>query len=372
MTDALRYIGAAFALLAAVCSGGCSGSDDDPDVPEGTLRITADKTSIKADGADAVTFRVMYGSADVSRSQEMTLVRTINDQHTELSGGVNTFTATTPGQYTFQARYKDGGKVVDSENSVAVTVTPTGDPAANYARKVLFMQFTSVGCINCPTMSSSLKTVQSERPGRIAAASFHLQYDPNYPDPMWLRINDTYSQKFSVTGLPTGFLNLDPESRMTSDKSSMDKQIDAALAEGNATCGVAIVSTYDDSAREVKIEAKFNSAVTEAYRYLILLVEDAIPYFQLGSDEAEYRHNNVVRAVLSSNIYGERLNQGQALQPGVEVTTNRTAKLGDDWDHRNMRVIVAAMASSDDGVTFTCRNANECALGGSADYQLNE
>lgn len=372
MTNALRYIGAAFALLAVVCSGGCSGSDDDPDVPEGTLRITADKTSIKADGADAVTFRVMYGSADVSRSQEMTLIRTINGQPAELDGGVNTFTASAAGDYTFRARYKDGDKVVESDNSVNVTATPVGGQTVNFARKLLFMQFTSVGCLNCPTMSTSLKAVQAERPGLLAAASFHLQYDPNYPDPMWLRINDTYGQKFSVTGLPTGFLDLDPQSRMTSDKSSMDKQITAALAQGAAACGVAIVSSYDEDTHEAKIEVKVKSNTAEVYRYLILLVEDSIPYFQLGADEAEYHHNNVVRAVLSSSVYGERLNQGQALQPGVEVTTNRTAALDDGWNPRNMRVIAAALASSDDGVTFTCRNVNECAVGESADYQLNE
>ncbi len=371
MKTVLRYLLAAAAFTAAVCSAACSGSDDDPGVPAGTLHISADRTAITAGGPEAVTFRVMYGSSDVSRSERMHLVQEFSGQATELDGGINTFAAPAPGSYTFKARYRDGEKVVESENSVVVTVS-AGSGSGNYYRKLLFMQFTSVGCVNCPAMSTSLKAVQEERPGRIAAASFHLQYDPNYPDPMWIKANDMYGQKFDVTGLPTGFLDLRPDVRMSSDKAAIDKAIAAALTENSADCGVALATAYDAGSREVKVEVKVTSDAAETYRYLILLVEDGISYFQLGADEATHTHNNVVRAVLSSNVYGERLNQGNALQPGVEVKASRSTTLGASWNPANMRIIAAALASQDGGVTFTCRNANECALGGNANYQYNE
>ena len=371
MTNVLRYLPAAAVFLAAVCFAACSGSDDGPGAPAGTLRISADKTAVSADGSDAVTFKVTYGPADVSRSEQMHLVQAFGGRETELAGGVNTFTASAPGSYTFRARYKDGDKVVESENSAVVTAS-AGSGSGKYFRKALFMQFTSIGCINCPVMSSVLKVVQAERPGRLAVASFHLLYDPTYPDPMWIKINNQYQQKLNVSGLPTGFLDLRTDTRMSSDKASIDAVLDALPDAGGAVCGVAISSAYDATTREVKVDAKVTADAADSYRYLILLVEDGISYFQLGADEALYTHNNVVRAVLSSNVYGERLNQGNALQPGAEATGSRSTTLDAAWNPENMRVIAAALTSQDGGVTFTCRNANECALGGNANYQYNE
>lgn len=367
MTTALRHLLSAAVLSTVFCFAACSGSDNDPGPSK--LRISADKNTLTADGSDAVTFTAMYGSTDVSRSENMRLVRISDGQETELSAGINTFTATAPGDYTFKARYRDGEITVESENSVGVTAT--AGTAGNYFRKLFFMQFTSVGCINCPTMSSALKVLQAERPGLLTAVSLHLQYDPNYPDPMWIRINDTYGQKFNVTGLPTAFLNLHPQLRMSSDMPSIEKAIETAQEEPT-TCGVAIASTYDAASREVTVDVKITSDVSEVYRYLILLVEDGVPYFQLGADEEEYTHNNVVRAILSSNVYGERLNQGAALQPGVEATARRSTTLDAAWVPANMRVIVAALTSNDGGVTFVCNNVNECPLDANADYLYNK
>ena len=98
MKTVLRYLLAAAAFTAAVCSAACSGSDDDPGVPAGTLHISADRTAITAGGPEAVTFRVMYGSSDVSRSERMHLVQEFSGQATELDGGINTFAAPAPGR----------------------------------------------------------------------------------------------------------------------------------------------------------------------------------------------------------------------------------------------------------------------------------
>jgi hypothetical protein len=43
-------------------------------VPEGVLRIFADKTEISADGNDEVTFTVMFGSEDVSNAKTLQLI----------------------------------------------------------------------------------------------------------------------------------------------------------------------------------------------------------------------------------------------------------------------------------------------------------
>ena len=72
MFKRITYIFAA--LVLAACSGTIDPESQKPDVPagnpmeevpEGVLRIFADKTEVSADGNDMVTFTVMFGKEDV-------------------------------------------------------------------------------------------------------------------------------------------------------------------------------------------------------------------------------------------------------------------------------------------------------------------
>ena len=69
------YMAVLFTAFAALsCSGTLDDGSDDA-VPEGVLRIFADKTSVTADGNDAVTFKVMFGSEDVSNQKTLQIIR---------------------------------------------------------------------------------------------------------------------------------------------------------------------------------------------------------------------------------------------------------------------------------------------------------
>lgn len=352
-----------------LCLTACSGSDDS-DTPEGVLRITVNANTLQANGTESVTFKVMYGSVDVSRSADMNLISGINSQQTPLDNGINTFSTSTPGVYTFTARYKDGAQTLDSDNTITITATAIAGSEKDYFCKMMAMQFTSVGCVNCPFMSTTLKMIQEEQPERLAIAALHLPYG-GYTDPMFIQMASIYGQKLNVTALPTCFLNL-RTSPLTSEKSSITTAMQAELDKKAVTCGVAIESTYNATSREVAIVAKITSNTSTIYRYLIMLTEDNLEAQQLGATDADYRHNHVVRAVLSSNVYGERLNLGVALQPGVEITTSRTTVLPATWKTENMHIIVAALTTQDSGVTYTCNNSNECKLGENADYLINK
>ena len=63
------------ALILMVSCHGTIDPNDPSYVPEGVLRIFADKTEIKADGQQEVTFTVMFGSKDVSRDTDMSITR---------------------------------------------------------------------------------------------------------------------------------------------------------------------------------------------------------------------------------------------------------------------------------------------------------
>ncbi len=72
-----------------------------PQGPDGkTLRITADKLRIKADGTEKTTFTVIYGEDDVTADAE---IYCSNHEGVTVEG--NTFSSTTVGSYSFRARY---------------------------------------------------------------------------------------------------------------------------------------------------------------------------------------------------------------------------------------------------------------------------
>ena len=337
--------------------------------PEGVLQISADKTTITADGTDAVTFTVNYGSQDVSNGSTMNLIYTFNGEQNELTAGANRFSTTTPGVYTFKARYYKAGDIL-SENEIIITATaPTQSGTQNFRHKMLGVQFTSVGCPNCPVLGSIISQIQREQPNRLVPVSFHLDY--NISDPMKIAIAENYYNALEPNGLPRFYLDLRVGETMNSNKSVIDAEMAKTLANYPPTCGVAISTTYDASTRRLTITPRIQSNTATAYRYLVFLVEDGISHSQYGVT-GSYTHNNVVRAVLSDNIYGARFNGGATLTAGVDtaLSTPISTTLSSSWNAENMRVVCSVLTSLDGGVTYSCNNTNECPVGESVGYAL--
>ena len=365
------YIISALAILLS-CSGYVDYNDPDS-VPEGVLRIFADKTSIKADGKQEVTFTVKFGSKDVSQDRNMNLVYSVGDDETTLKPGTNTFSTTAPAEYRFKARYYSSGAHY-SDNEVVVKATPASESVGqkDYYQKLWGMQFTAVSCQYCPRLAASLKTVMAEDPGRIVLTAFHVAFDESaMPDPMRLNINEEFRSIVKHSeGLPLFAFNLYKSgSDIVDEQEKIRTQKTAMLAEFPATCGVAVSADYDAAKSEITVTGKVTSNVAEAMRYHILLVEDSVEYAQMGSDEDVYIHNNVVRAIAAENKWGDKLNMGLPLEEGVEVSVSRTIVLKSDWNPENMRVVFVAL--SPNGDAFICNNVNECALGAQTDYIYN-
>lgn len=246
------------------------------------------------------------------------------------------------------------------------TDKPQNDPAPAYYHKMLAMEFTSVNCTYCPELAESMENIQKRFPGRTAVAAFHSEALGN--DPMSLPLNDKILNKVTTgQGLPMFSLDFRKSSRhITSQEEMIASEIELRLENHKPDCGVAIDSEYDRADGKVKVTARFISSVAESYRYHIFLVEDGIQYMQAGED-GTYTHMNVVREIAADNIYGTRLNQGNALEVGKEYQIERAFDLNKEWNPDNMRVIACIM-QSEDGSTYTCDNSNECALGSRSDY----
>lgn len=355
----------------------CHGKVDynDPDnVPEGTLRIFADKTGIDADGQDKVTFTVKFGSKDVSTDRNMNLIMKVDGKETSLKYGVNEFTATAAATYSFTARYYSD-KAYYTDNEVVVTASSVAQSVGrkDYFQKLWAMQFTAVSCTYCPLLTGSLKSVAASNPGRMVQTAFHVAFDEaTMPDPMRLEMNESFRNLVKHgEGLPLFAFNMvRSDENIVSEESLIRQQMQNILTSCPSECGVAISTSYDQSKREVTVTGRVTSNVEKEYRYHVLLVEDGVSYAQMGAEDG-YLHDNVVRSILSGNTFGDKLNSGVAFEVGVEVGVTRTMAVAKEWNPEKMRVVFVALSSPDEGRTIVCNNINECALGASVDYIYN-
>lgn len=355
-------------ILAMTFAAGllCSCTVDNPEVvPEGTLRIFADKTEITADGVDQVTFRVMYGSEEVTAKKTMTITVNGKDSQYDLPAGAGSFSTAVAGTYTFTATYYYGGDIV-TDNSVTVEATKV--QTGKYYQKLLAMQFTSTLCPSCPSLSSTLKSISKNYPDRMSVVAFHVSAMGT--DPMHIKMCDTFFKSVSDSdGLPAFAFNVRKNTEhIISEYNKIENELKRQLRDYPATCGVALESSVSGSNADITV--KITSEVASKVKYHIFLVEDGLDYDQLGS-YGGYVHDNVLRVCKSDSVWGTNLNSGKALEPGIEYTVQASISLEADWKVANMRVVALAMTSSDGGMTYGCNNLNDCSLGASADYKLN-
>lgn len=378
MKKIFAYIFSSLAVLA--CSGNVDpddqGNQQDPatdpttEVPDGVLRIFADKTEIAADGADEVTFKVMFGSEDVSNAKTLQLIRTFGGESKYMSYGANKFSTTTAGTYTFKAEYYYAGKQ-HSDNEVQIVAEQffTGEEKS-YSRRLLAAYFTSTGCTSCPSAYRGIKAVQSANPGMISVVSFHENM--SVADPMRTPETDLFKSGLgNFTGLPRLFWNLRTGTELIGPDFTVSFAEEIASYEPN--CGVRIDTDYDSASRKLDVTVGIASNIPSVYRYHIFLVEDNMDSEVLGSNYEQcgdpYVHDNVIRDVLSSSIAGEKINDNLPLAVGVEATASKSIVLPKEWNADNMRVIVSAMSSADGGMTWVANNTSECKLGAEVSYE---
>ena len=255
----------------------------------------------------------------------------------------------------------------DSEGNVPVV--PDTPEVSSFPQKMLGMQFTSVGCTNCPFLADAIKDVQKNMPGKMIPVAFHLDYG-GYSDPMTLSVNTKFYEKVNTgDGLPMFALNFRKSSSpIINEYAKIVSEMEHQAETYPAVAGVAISSTYDKASRSVQVTAKFKADVAGEYRYHIFLVEDGISSYQVGSDSQTYVHNNVFRAMAADNVMGAKLNGGSKLAKGKEYTVTKKMTLAEDWNPEKMRIVVSILNTEDDGETFCSTNANECPVGDSVDY----
>lgn len=189
---------------------------------------------------------------------------------------------------------------VDPENKEKNEIVQGEKITSIYQQKMVAMQFTSVGCVNCPSLSATIKSIKEKQPGSIIPIAFHMDYGDG--DPMTMPQSRMFYKRVALEddqtiSLPMLALNFRKGSRkIISQEDKILSEMEYQAEEYPASTGVAINTTYDNSSRKLEVTARFISEVPQSAKYHIILVEDGIKYNQTGSETAEYTHDKIGRA----------------------------------------------------------------------------
>lgn len=267
----------------------------------------------------------------------------------------------------FQARYQGM-----YSNEVTVTVQNRGQ-YEKFVRQVLISQMTSTGCVNCPNMTTALKSLAAIYPDRLQILSFHCDYSGT-SDPFTIDATNTLYAQFGASGLPSAIVDM---RTLISGASTgqIQTQIQRSLEEYPATCGVKIVTEYKEATKTAIAAVTVQAAEANTYSIgaaVVLDGQSATGQAAQSGADGEYVHNNIVLAI--SNLYGDLVDGGQ-----IGKDESKMCKFSFDlsdtkyasYDPSQMRIVAFVLAQ--DGENFYVNNSATCALvNGSVDYALNE
>ena len=333
--------------------------NQNPDVPQTGLELTATPSTIIANGEDYAVLEVKFNG------ETLTEGFTLYDDEDNIVELENMeFHTTTAGKYKFWAAYK-------SYNSETITITakependtpepPQGpednDPEnINFKRRVLLIQFTGTGCGYCPGMSAALKEcLQYESFADSVVLTAAHRY--NSSDPAYLA-NYALDQAMGITGYPSLVADM---YYMTSLYNNMAKFIRADLLPATidrttTKAGISAVSYIEED--QVIIKATVKAAEESLFRIGAWLIEDGIYGQQSNYGIAEGNfdiHDNCIRVadskVTSSDYTGHDIGpvdedgNVQPIKKGETAEYTFTIDLKDKWKRENCSLVIFVTA----------------------------
>lgn len=320
----------------------CSGNSDEETQTqtEGKVTLTPSIGTIKANGSDAVTFKVYDGTAEVTASA---VIRCVNDD-TTLSGA--TFSTRTPGDYTFTAIYANR-----TSDPVKVVAIPEDQPQvpSQFVRHICVMEFTGQWCANCPSGYNYMNYIISRKFADVAHV-IALHDNEGGKDDLALPVQKKMASAFGVKGYPAAVVDLRDLCPLTDDlDNTFRKSIESSQNDYPAHCGVAVKSVYDPAAKQAVVTVRLYPEKSAGYRVALWVVEDGItaPQNVLGKYENNYVHNHVARKLVSAvdqDYSGERLGD---LTADKEASKDFTVAVDPSWNPDN--TFLFALAIDDKG-----------------------
>lgn len=357
-------------LLAVVSIAACGGVQEEiTPVIDGPIVLAADSGQVRCDGADVVTFNVTVTDAQGQQHDvtEYAEIYVKNDQ-SALSGAV--FSTEAEGEYVFYAVYGlslSNEVVVMAVNDIPQLPEDPQESSTAFKHRMLLVQHTGTGCVNCPRMMESLKTLSEDESynslyHHVASHSYNGgEGDAAYSDAarnlsMVYNVSGNYpSLTFNFTTVSTG-----------TDLKEIKSQIDQ-LRKSQADAGIAASASLSGDDILVNIEVK--SAVDNNYRVAAWILEDDIYSIQAGMSESWHNtHENALRymagAVSQFSFVGEKLGK---LDQGEKAQKMFVIPVQDNWAVENCEVLILVTAADANG-NYDIVNCALCQIGDSVSY----
>lgn len=292
----------------------CTGQEDEANSEIPILIL--DKTMIRADGKEQVSFRVESAGRDVT-SQSV-----IHCQEDSKVLPNPFFTTSKVGLWTFYATY---------QGQQSRTVELKSTESVLYERHVCLMKFTGTWCTFCPTGGRTIQYVLEDKKYK----NVHLLafYGGSPKEPMLIPETDLLMKRLQSNSYPTMYIDMREGGSVSLNK--LRESLDRSLDDYPAYYGVGITSKLTSDESMATVDVEIAAGITSSYRVILYAVEDNLVYAQLdnGIMDEDFIHNHVVRRLYSQSILGDPINE---LKQGETTVKQYSLQLESNWNPENL------------------------------------
>ncbi len=218
---------------------------------------------------------------------------------------------------------------------------------SSFTQKVLIEMFTSAAYGTCPDGLTKLESATAANPNKIIPVCIHDADGMSIPQTF------NYTSTFGVSSYASGMTNRTPSlSNIMLQPSQFSNN--ASVASGKtAKCGLEVSSILSGSTATINVNAGFKDTINGTFNLTVYLVEEEVtgtgsmydqknnyntssgnPYYNMGNPITNFKHNHVLRKVLSTQAMGDEIPSTSIKVQGlyqksfiVEVGSYNSAKL---------------------------------------------
>ena len=291
----------AFAILTSLIQTSCSSDNDsgyNNTTPEAITSITVTSNAANVDlGTSVILTAVGNNNASVSSNS------TFYVNGNAISG--RSYTTTSVGTLDIYATYVNSNGVTLTSPTIQVVV----NDVINFNKRVLIEDFTGTWCQFCPRVAYAIELVKAQTTDVVVTA-IHRGADPyNFSGASVLE------NQIGVSGYPTAMLNRSTEWSYPETSTTSVNQAVNLTSGTNPKLGVALETTTTGNTSTVNVKVKFGKNFTNNLKLVVYALEDNLIYDQTNSTTyyggvnpiANFEHDHVLRAVLTSSILGENI-----------------------------------------------------------------
>lgn len=222
---------------------------------------------------------------------------------------------------------KDEGQTPDPApvNPPANSITT---PPASFTKKVLLEYHTAAWCGTCVDAEVKRDLVMNAYPGRVIPVAIHQSDGMQIP--LFMTIDATFGSNPAF-----GMVNRIPSLNTVLLNRTQWLSNTGNVISGAANCGLAIKSSVAGSTASIEVQAAFRQNLSGTYNLTVYLVESNVtgtgsqfdqvnsyntdassPYYNLGNPIIGYKHNYVVKKVITANL-GDAIDPSKLVADGL-------------------------------------------------------